>query len=65
MFEHFAGVVETLIERGRLIDAVHFIHAFDLSEAFPPIPLLKTYLKEIRRNSQGNGSIALQVLTHS
>ncbi|KAL2906401.1 FRIGIDA-like protein 3 [Bienertia sinuspersici] len=54
------GLVETLIQRGRYIDAVHFIHAFQLSEAFPPVPLLKTYLKELRRNSQGNGSAALQ-----
>lgn len=62
----FAGLVETLIKSGRQIDAVHFIHAFELSEAFPPVPLLKAYLKDLRRNSQGNGSVALQVfITHS
>lgn len=54
------GLVETMINTGRQIDAVHFIHAFKLSEAFPPVPLLRTYLKELRRNSQGNGSAALQ-----
>ncbi|KMT09782.1 hypothetical protein BVRB_6g127620 [Beta vulgaris subsp. vulgaris] len=54
------GLVETLIKSGRQIDAVHFIHAFELSEAFPPVPLLKAYLKDLRRNSQGNGSVALQ-----
>ncbi|XP_021735071.1 FRIGIDA-like protein 3 [Chenopodium quinoa] len=54
------GLVDTLISNGRQIDAVHFIHAFKLSEAFPPVPLLRAYLKELRRNSQGNGSAALQ-----
>ncbi|MQL98792.1 hypothetical protein Taro_031506, partial [Colocasia esculenta] len=38
------GVVEALISSGRLIDAVHFIHAFQLTESFPPVPLLKDYL---------------------
>lgn len=50
-----AGIVEFLINSGKQIDAVHFIHAFQLMESFPPVPLLKTYLKELRRNSQGKG----------
>ncbi|KAK6923107.1 Frigida-like [Dillenia turbinata] len=49
------GVVGDLISSGRQIDAVHFIHAFELTEGFPPVPLLKTYLKDLRRNSQGKG----------
>ncbi|XWS45198.1 hypothetical protein CRYUN_Cryun15aG0115700 [Craigia yunnanensis] len=49
------GVVELLINSGRQIDAVRFIHAFQLTESFPPVPLLKTYLKDLRRNSQGKG----------
>ncbi|KAK6923996.1 Frigida-like [Dillenia turbinata] len=49
------GVVGDLINTGRQIDAVHFIHAFELTETFPPVPLLKTYLKDLRRNSQGKG----------
>ncbi|KAL5753081.1 hypothetical protein ACOSP7_023252 [Xanthoceras sorbifolium] len=49
------GVVESLINSGKQIDAVRFIHAFQLTESFPPVPLLKTYLKELRRNSQGKG----------
>ncbi|XP_022739907.1 FRIGIDA-like protein 3 [Durio zibethinus] len=47
------AVVELLINGGRQIDAVRFIHAFQLTESFPPVPLLKTYLKDLRRNSQG------------
>ncbi|XP_050365383.1 FRIGIDA-like protein 3 [Argentina anserina] len=50
------GLVESMIRIGKQIDAVHFIHAFELSESFPPVPLLKTYLKELRRNSQGDGN---------
>jgi hypothetical protein len=48
----FAGVVESLVNDGKQIDAVRFIHAFQLTEIFPPVPLLKTYLKDLRRNSQ-------------
>ncbi|KAL7193332.1 hypothetical protein ACSBR2_025023 [Camellia fascicularis] len=46
-------VIEALVNCGKQIDAVHFIHAFQLTESFPPVPLLKTYLKDLRRNSQG------------
>ncbi|KAJ6740403.1 FRIGIDA-LIKE PROTEIN 3-RELATED [Salix purpurea] len=45
-------VVESLLNDGKQIDAVRFIHAFQLTEVFPPVPLLKTYLKDLRRNSQ-------------
>lgn len=54
------GLVETLISSGRQIDAVHLIHAFQLSETYPTVPLLKAYLKELRRNSQGTGNAAQQ-----
>jgi len=47
-----AVVVETLINNGKQIAAVHFIQAFQLQESFPPVPLLKGYLKNRRRNSQ-------------
>ncbi|GMP83721.1 hypothetical protein CsSME_00037534 [Camellia sinensis var. sinensis] len=45
-------VIEALVNCGKQIDAVHFIHAFQLTQSFPPVPLLKTYLKDLR-NSQG------------
>ncbi|KAJ4714781.1 FRIGIDA-like protein [Melia azedarach] len=47
------GIIETLVNSGKQIDAVHLIHTFQLTESFPPVPLLKTYLKDLRRNSQG------------
>ncbi|TYJ14190.1 hypothetical protein E1A91_A10G100900v1 [Gossypium mustelinum] len=49
------GLVELLINSGRQVDAVRFIHTFQLTERFPPVPLLKMYLKDLRRNSQGKG----------
>ncbi|KAH9603064.1 hypothetical protein KSS87_009471 [Heliosperma pusillum] len=55
------GLVETLLNSGRQIDAVHFIHVFQLSGIIPSVPILRTYLKDIRRNSQGNGSAGLQI----
>ncbi|CAL5422502.1 unnamed protein product [Camellia sinensis] len=45
-------VIKALVNCGKQIDAVHFIHAFQLTESFPPVPLLKTYLKDLR-DSQG------------
>ncbi|KAL7170000.1 hypothetical protein ACSBR2_034954 [Camellia fascicularis] len=45
-------VIEALVNCGKQIDSVHFIHAFQLTESFPSVPLLKTYLKDLR-NSQG------------
>lgn len=49
------GIIEILVSNAKQIDAVHLIHAFQLTENFPPVPLLKTYLKDLRRNSQGKG----------
>ncbi|KAE9449656.1 hypothetical protein C3L33_18448, partial [Rhododendron williamsianum] len=51
--DQMPGFVEELVQSGRQIDAVHFAHAFKLTESFPLVPLLKTYLKDLRRNSQG------------
>lgn len=48
-----AGVVESLINSGKQIDAVHLAHAFQLTKSFPLVTLLQTYLKDLRRNSQG------------
>ncbi|XP_047315491.1 FRIGIDA-like protein 3 [Impatiens glandulifera] len=48
------GLIEDLINNGKQIDASRFIHAFQLDVQFPLVPLLKVYLKDLRRNSQGN-----------
>lgn len=36
---------------GRHIDAVNLAFAFELTEQFPPVPLLKSYLKEAKKAS--------------
>lgn len=51
------AVVELLINNGQQIAAVHFVHFFQLQETFPLVPLLKTYLKNRRRNSQVTGNL--------
>ncbi|KAK4720665.1 hypothetical protein R3W88_010898 [Solanum pinnatisectum] len=49
------GVIEALIHSEKQIDAARFIHSFELTERFPLVPLLKGYLKDLRRNAQGKG----------
>ena len=46
-----AGVIEVLVNSGRQIDAINLAFAFDLTEQFSPIPLLKSYLKDARKAS--------------
>lgn len=50
------GLVESMVRSGKQIDAVRFIHVFQLTESYPLVPLLKTYLKDLRRNSQGDNT---------
>jgi len=51
-FLGFAGVVESLVNSGRQIEGVNLAYAFELTDRFSPIPLLKAYLKEVRKVSQ-------------
>ncbi|KAH9794030.1 FRIGIDA-like protein 3 [Citrus sinensis] len=45
------GVIEVLVNSGRQIDAVNLAFAFELTEQFSPVPLLKSYLKEAKKAS--------------
>ncbi|XP_044466229.1 FRIGIDA-like protein 3 isoform X2 [Mangifera indica] len=49
--EKMPGVIEVLVNSGRQIDAVNLAFAFELTEQFSPVPLLKSYLKEARKAS--------------
>ncbi|CAJ1948751.1 unnamed protein product [Sphenostylis stenocarpa] len=49
--EKMPGVIEVLVNNGRQIDAVNLAFAFELTEQFSPIPLLKSYLKDARKTS--------------
>ncbi|KAG6513783.1 hypothetical protein ZIOFF_024120 [Zingiber officinale] len=46
------GLIELLQNSGRQIEVVNLAYAFELTEQFAPVPLLKEYLKEARRISQ-------------
>ncbi|KAI3880949.1 hypothetical protein MKW92_017458 [Papaver armeniacum] len=54
------GVIEVLVNTGRQIDAVNLAYAFELTEQFSPVVLLKSHLKEARKASSptkpGNAS---------
>ncbi|KAG0499824.1 hypothetical protein HPP92_004515 [Vanilla planifolia] len=52
VLEKMPGVIEVLINSGKQIDAVNLAFAFELMEKFPPVPLLKSYLKEARKVPQ-------------
>ncbi|MQL89937.1 hypothetical protein Taro_022522, partial [Colocasia esculenta] len=50
------GVIESLISSGKHIDAVHFVHAFQLTDSFPPVPLLKAYLTDVQNSQEKSGN---------
>ncbi|KAF5759336.1 hypothetical protein HanXRQr2_Chr16g0740011 [Helianthus annuus] len=43
------GVIDVLVNSGRHIDAVNLAFAFELTEQFSPVSILKSYLTEARR----------------
>lgn len=49
--EKMPGVIEVLVNSGKQIDAVNLAFAFELTEQFSPVALLKSYLTEARRSS--------------
>jgi len=53
------GVIDVLVNTGRQIDAVNLSYAFGLTEKYAPVPLLKSYLKEVRKLSNAkSGSMS-------
>ncbi|GMY27407.1 FRIGIDA-like protein 4a [Fagus crenata] len=42
-------MIEELISRGQQLDAVHFTYEVGLVDKFPPVPLLKAFLKDARK----------------
>ncbi|KAL0419398.1 UNVERIFIED_CONTAM: FRIGIDA-like protein 3 [Sesamum radiatum] len=51
LLEKMPGVIDVLIKNGRLIDAANLTFAFELTDQFSPISLLKTYLSEAKKVS--------------
>lgn len=44
-----ADIIKELISRGQQLDAVHFTYEVGLVNMFPPVPLLKAFLKDARK----------------
>lgn len=45
----FTEMIEELISRGQQLDAVHFTYEVGLVNKFPPVPLLKAFLKDAKK----------------
>ena len=66
----FADLVNKLIRKGKQLLAIRFIFEFGLADKFPPVPLLKTYVKESKKTAkkvckEGKYSLKSQVIFHS
>ncbi|KAG6394934.1 hypothetical protein SASPL_145525 [Salvia splendens] len=44
-------MIEELIGRGQQVDAVHFTYEVGLAHKFPPVPLLKAFLKDAKKTA--------------
>ncbi|GFS35393.1 hypothetical protein Acr_00g0039540 [Actinidia rufa] len=56
-------IIDELVKSGKEIEAVYFAYESGLTEQFPPVPLLRTCLKDCRRNvnnisKKGNYSVS-------
>ncbi|KAJ8559408.1 hypothetical protein K7X08_003466 [Anisodus acutangulus] len=62
--DRMPGVIDVLINNGRHIDAVNLAFAFELTQQFSPVSLLKSYLDEASKTStplnSGNASPTVQ-----
>ncbi|KAL7591579.1 hypothetical protein Lser_V15G33789 [Lactuca serriola] len=47
--DQMPDMIEELISRGQQVDAVHFTHEVGLVERFPPVSLLKAFLKDAKK----------------
>ncbi|XP_077247807.1 FRIGIDA-like protein 4b [Tasmannia lanceolata] len=47
--DKMADIIEELISKGQQVDAVHFCFEAGLVDKFPPVPLLKSHLKDSKK----------------
>ncbi|BAT07027.1 FRIGIDA-like protein 3 [Oryza sativa Japonica Group] len=60
--QNMPGVIGVLVENGRTIDAINLAYAFELTNQFEPVELLKAYLQEVKSVPHfKTGKISLQV----
>lgn len=45
----FTDMIQELISKGQQLDAVHFTYEVGLVNKFPPVPLLKAFLKDAKK----------------
>ncbi|THG18472.1 hypothetical protein TEA_004700 [Camellia sinensis var. sinensis] len=45
----YTDMIEELISRGQQVDAVHFTFEVGLENKFPPVPLLRAFLKDAKK----------------
>lgn len=61
----FPDLIKMLIKSGRHIDALNLAFAFELTEMFSPVSLLKSYIEETSKQSSvvkaGNSQPSAQV----
>jgi hypothetical protein len=49
--DQIADMIEELISKGQQLDAINFVYEAGLQDKFPPVPLLKSVLKESKKTS--------------
>ncbi|ESQ47616.1 hypothetical protein EUTSA_v10020440mg [Eutrema salsugineum] len=49
--DQMPDMIEELITRGQQLDAVHFTYEVGLVDKFPPVPLLKAYLRDAKKTA--------------
>ncbi|XP_017231643.1 FRIGIDA-like protein 4a isoform X2 [Daucus carota subsp. sativus] len=47
----FTDIIDELVKSGKEVEAVYFATEFDLTEKYAPVSLLKSHLKNIRKNA--------------
>ncbi|KAK8482993.1 hypothetical protein V6N13_070123 [Hibiscus sabdariffa] len=47
--DQMPDMIEELISKGQQLDAVHFTYEVGLVDKFPPVPLLKAYLRDAKK----------------
>ena len=66
----FADLIEKLMSKGKHLFAIKFVSEFDMTDKFPPVPILKAYVMESKRlakkiSEEGNNSKKAAVICHS
>ncbi|KAE9589028.1 hypothetical protein Lal_00000353 [Lupinus albus] len=49
LLNQMPDIIEELISKGQQLDAVHFTYEVGLVDKFPPVPLLKSFLKDAKK----------------